>query len=167
MEIAEVVTPGQAGAFGVSRRAQAGLAALPAFHRRLLDDAVTAALATVNARGRVQLTPVWCHADDDYVYLNSVRGRLKDRNVRARPEVSLLLVDPDDPYHWISVEGAVTVIIDEDDPQQGHRATDSINALSACYLREPVYPLRDPGGEVRVLYGVTPSRVLTFGAVPD
>lgn len=165
MEIGIAIPPGESGAFQVGQRREAGdLRELPHSHRHLLDDAVTASMATVNANGSVQLTPVWVAADETHVLLNSVRGRLKDRNLRARPKVSLLFVDPSDAYRWMSITGDVDEIIDEDDPVRGNEATDSINAMSNLYLGQDEYPLRDPGGnEVRVLYRVAPRRIVVFG----
>lgn len=41
------------------------------------------------------------------------KGRLKDRNLRARPEVTLLLVNPENAYHWMEIYGRVVEIVDE------------------------------------------------------
>jgi hypothetical protein len=85
-EIADVITPGHAGAFTIGERTVGvSLRDLPAVHLALLDEPVTAAVATVNADGTAQLTPNWVNHDGEFIYLNSVRGRLKDRNYRARP----------------------------------------------------------------------------------
>lgn len=164
MEIGTVTPPGQSGAFQVGDRTPVStLADLPEKHRRLLDEAVTATMSTVNKSGTVQLTPVWVGADETHVLLNSVRGRLKDRNLRARPQVSLLFVDPADPYFWMSIAGEVVEIVDEDDPARGQEATDSINAMSSLYLGQEEYPLRDPDGEVRSLYFLRPDKIVLFG----
>jgi len=164
MEIGTVTPPGNEGAFQVGDRKPATtLAELPAPHKRLLDEAVTATMSTVNASGTVQLTPVWVGSNDTHVLLNSVRGRLKDRNLRARPQVSLLFVDPANAYFWMSIQGEVEEIVDEDDPARGAEATASINAMSKLYLGEDVYPLRDPNGEVRSLYYVKPTKIVLFG----
>lgn len=166
MEIGKVNPPGQAGSFQVGDRKRAtNLTDLPDSHRALLEGPVTASMATLNQSGTIQLTPVWVGADDTHLLLNSVRGRLKDRNLRARPQVSLLFVNPDNPYHWMSIVGHVDEIIDEDDPARGREATDSINSFSKAYLNQDVYPLRDPSGdEVRSLYRVLPEKTVLFGA---
>ena len=70
---------------------------------------------------------------------NSVRGRQKDRNLRHRRHASLLFVDPDNSYHWMSIQGVVDDVIDEDDPVRGSMATDFINQLSQMYLDESSY----------------------------
>lgn len=166
LEIADVITPGNNDAFTIGARKPAtDLTNLPAVHLALLDQPVTASVATINADGTPQLTPNWVHHDGTYIKLNSVRGRLKDRNLRARPSVVVMLVNPQNPYHWITIYGEVTQIIEEDDPQEGHLATESIDDLAEAYLGQRPYPLRDPNGEVRVLYLVRPTRILTFGPV--
>ena len=124
---------------------------------------MTASVSTISADGTPQVTPNWCEHDGTYLFLNSVRGRLKDRNIRARPNVTILLLNPQNPYHWMTIYGQVVEIIEEDDPKQGHLATESIDRLAKKYLNATPYPLRDPEGEVRVLYKVRPNRIQTFG----
>ena len=165
-EIADVILPGNDGAFDVGKRTPAARTdELGAEHRALLDGPVTAVLATTKANGRAQLTPVWVNHDGGHLYLNSVRARVKDRNLRARPELTLLLLNPENPYHWLSIEGTVVDVIDEDDPERGHLATENIDALAQVYLGTSPYPFRDPKGEVRVLYKVEPTKIMTFGPV--
>lgn len=163
LEIADVVLPGNAGAFNVGRRAEVNsLTDLAGVHRALLKGPVTATLATVNPNGVPQLTPVWCNHDGTYVNLNSVKGRLKDRNLDREPRLSLMLVNPANPYHWMTIIGHVVRVIDEDDPVNGQLATDNINVLAESYLNARPYPLRSPG-ERRRLYKVEPTRIVTFG----
>ena len=164
LEIAEVITPGNDRAFSIGdRKNLSGLNELADPHRQLLEKGVTAAMATINADGLPQLTPVWVNHDGTHVNLNSVRGRRKDRNLRARPDVSLMLVNPENPYHWITINGRVEEIIDEDDPTQGRLATQNVDDLSELYLGKRPYPFRGPKGEIRVLYKVRPTQILTFG----
>lgn len=166
IEIADVITPGHEHAFSIGERKPAtSLRDLPAIHMALLDQPVTAAVSTINADGTPQLTPNWVNHDGEFINLNSVRGRLKDRNMRARPHVVVMLVNPQNPYHWITIYGDVTHIIEEDDPETGEQATNNIDDLAEAYLGQRPYPLRDPNGEVRVLYKVRPTRIVTFGPV--
>ena len=167
VEIADMIIPGNAGAFTVgSKESVSTFTDLPEVHRNLIEGPVTATLATMNADGTPQLTPVWVNHDGERINLNSMRGRLKDRNIRARPQVSILFINDDNPYHWINVEGEVVEIIDEDDPEDGQLATENIDDLAELYLNERPYPLRDASvNEVRVLYKVEPKRIVTFGPV--
>ena len=164
---ADVNMPGGAKPFEVGKRAQiSSIAQLPEIHRALLEKPVTAALATVNASGLPQLTPIWVGHDGTHVLINTKKGRLKERNLRARGDVSLLCVDPQNAYHWITLQGRVEEIVEETDPVRGHEATKHIDDTSQRYLGVRPYPLRDPAGEVRVLFKVRPTSIMTFGPAP-
>lgn len=168
LEIRDMITPGNENAFTVGdKKADARLSDLPPVHLALLEDDLkaVACLATTNANGRPQLTPVWLNHDGSRINLNSARGRLKDRNLRARPVASIMLINPNNPYHFMTIDGVVEEIIDEDDPENGHLATENIDAMAQKYLGTSPYPLRAPKGEVRVLYKVRPTKILTFGPV--
>jgi PPOX class probable F420-dependent enzyme len=166
LEIADVITPGNENAFTIGQRTPAtSLKDLPAIHMALLDGPVTAAVATHNADGTSQLTPNWLEHDGSSLYLNSVRDRLKDRNMRTDPRVTIMCVNPQNPYHWLTIYGVIDQIIDEDDPTDGHLATESIDRLAQLYLNTSPYPLRDAKGEIRVRYRVRPERIITFGPV--
>jgi PPOX class probable F420-dependent enzyme len=161
--IGEVIPPGSDKAFTVGDKKAGSLGDLAAQYRQLLIDPVTASLTTVSEHGELQVTPVWVANDGTYIELNSVRGRLKDRNLRSTGRVALLLMNPKNPYHWMSITGKVVDVIDEDDKVRGHLATQSIDSLALRYVNQTPYPFRDPKGEVRVLYKVEPTKILTFG----
>jgi PPOX class probable F420-dependent enzyme len=164
---ADVIMPGSENAFEVGQRGQlASIADLPAVHRALLEKPVTAALATINADGLPHLTPVWVSHDGTHLLLNTKKGRRKDQNMRKRPDVRLLCLDPQNPYHWISVHGRVEQVLEETDPTRGREATRHIDDMAERYLGTRPYPLRDPRGEVRVLFKVKPTYVMTFGPAP-
>ena len=86
--------------------------------------------------------------------------------MRRRPDVSILCVNPQNPYHWVTLSGRVVEIIEETEPRKGREATETIDELSRRYINTTPYPLRDPKGEVRVLFKVRPTYVMTFGPPP-
>jgi len=161
--IGDVVTPGNEKAFTVRDKKTGSLQDLAPQYKKLLSDPVTASLTTQSDKGEMQVTPVWVSTDGTHIELNSVRGRLKDRNLRGNGKVVLLLMNPANPYHWMSISGKVVDVVDEDDKVRGHLATENIDALSLRYVNQTPYPFRDPKGEVRVLYKVEPLQILTFG----
>ena len=112
-------------------------------------------LGTLMPDGSPQVTPVWVDYDGQHVRFNSALGRVKDRNVRRDPRVSLSIMDPDNPYHYVAVRGRVVEIT-----QQG--ADEHINLLSQKYLGQAVYPFRQPG-EVRVLYKIEVDKISSMG----
>ena len=111
-------------------------------------------LGTIMSDGSPQVTPVWVDYDGKYVRFNSAVGRVKDRNVRRDPRVSLSILDPENPYRYLAIRGRVVEIT-----QKG--ADDHINSLSQKYLGK-AYPYSQPG-EVRVMYKIEPEKVSSMG----
>lgn len=90
-------------------------ASVPERLKDLLSDEVQARLylATLMPDGTPQVTPVWFNYDGEYLWINSVYGRVKDRNMRARPHVACLIADPHDPYRYVQIRGEVIAISEE------------------------------------------------------
>ena len=131
-------------------------ATIPDNFKDLLTTKLTFAhLGTVMKDGTPQVTPVWFSYDGTHVLLNSAKGRVKDRNMRARPHVALSIIDPDDAYRYLQIIGKITEIT-----EQGADA--HIDALAKKYMGQDTYPFRQPGEE-RVIYKVTPGKVQTMG----
>lgn len=124
-------------------------------YRDIFDKKAFAHLATVGRDGRPQVTPVWCDLDGGTIRINTARGRVKDRNLRANPEVALSAQDPDNAYRYVQVRGRVTEMT-----EQGADA--HIDQLAKKYLGQDRYPFRQPG-EVRVLVKIAPEHVQGMG----
>ena len=128
---------------------------IPENYADLLEKPAFGNLGTIMKDGSPQVTPIWVDYDGKYVRFNSALGRVKDKNVRRDPRVSISLQDPANPYRYLEIRGRVVEIT-----QNG--ADDHINKLSQKYLGKPVYPFRKPG-EVRVLYKIEPEKVSSMG----
>ena len=112
-------------------------------------------LSTLMRDGSPQVTPVWVDYDGKYVRVNSALGRVKDKNMRRDPRVSLSIQDPDNPYRYVEIRGKVVEIT-----QNG--ADEHIDSLSQKYFGQAKYPHRQPG-EVRVLYKIEPQKLSAMG----
>jgi PPOX class probable F420-dependent enzyme len=128
---------------------------IPDKYADLLQKKAFANLGTLMKDGSPQVTPVWVDYDGTHLRINSALGRVKDKNIRRDPRVTLAISDPDNPYRYMEVRGKVVEIT-----QTG--ADDHINSLSQKYLGNPVYPYRQPG-EVRVLYKIEPEKISSIG----
>jgi PPOX class probable F420-dependent enzyme len=128
---------------------------VPEKYADLFKKKAFANLSTLMQDGSPQVTPVWVDYDGKHVRVNSALGRVKDKNIRRDPRVSLAIQDPENPYRYVEVRGKVVEIT-----QNG--ADDHINSLSQKYLGKPVYPYRKPG-EVRVLYKIAPEKFSSNG----
>jgi len=76
----------------------------------LFEKPALANLATVMPDGTPHLTPVWVDYDGTHILINTVRGRRKERNMHQRPQVGLTIVDPANPWHWLSIRGHVVAL---------------------------------------------------------
>ena len=76
---------------------------IPSSHEDLLADDTRAIgyLATIMSDRSAQVTPVWFNTDGEYILINSAKGRVKDRNMRARPKVAIAITDPNNPYRYL------------------------------------------------------------------
>ncbi len=124
---------------------------IPASHLDLLTDEkrALAFLGTVMGDGSPQVTPVWFDTDGEYFYINTAQGRVKDRNLRARPAVAMTISDPHDPYRYIQIRGQVVACTEEG-------AKDHMDKLSYKYEDKP---WNLPAGQVRVIFKIQPKRV--------
>jgi PPOX class probable F420-dependent enzyme len=121
----------------------------------LLNKPAFANLATIMADGSPHVTPVWFDYDGRNILINSVKGRVKDRNMRNQRTVALSIMDPANPYRYLQIRGKVTEITETG-------ADAHIDKLAKKYLSVDKYPYRAPG-EVRVIYKITPERCSTLG----
>jgi len=130
-------------------------ATIPEPFKDLFTKVAFAHLATLMADGSPQVTPVWCDFDGTHIRVNSAKGRVKDKNMRRNKRVALAIMDPDNPYRHLDVQGEIAEIA-----EQGADA--HIDALAKKYLGKDKYPFRAPS-EVRVIYKILPSKVSTMG----
>jgi PPOX class probable F420-dependent enzyme len=85
--------------------------------RTFLQKRNFAVLATHNADGSIQQTTMWylLKEDGETIVMNTKVGRLKERNMRNNPQVSLCIQCR---YEYVTIAGTVTFI---DDPVIGQR----------------------------------------------
>jgi len=104
------------------------MATIPTDKVDLFEKKTIAHLATLLPNGAPHVTPVWIgyDAEAERILVNTERGRRKERNVRRNPAVGLSMVDPDNPYRYLSVTGEVDELTEEG-------ARDHIDELSRRY----------------------------------
>jgi general stress protein 26 len=162
-DVAEGLQPGQ---FAVGGHDQIqSLSDLPEIYKQLIDGPIPVTLGLIGNDGRVNMTPMWFDYEGDLVLVNVAAHRKKVEWIRARPQLSMLLVNPANMYHWISIKATVVREILEDDPDEGARATAQLDKIWTKYTQQPPpYGLRDPEiNERRVLFECRVDRLATFG----
>lgn len=84
--------------------------------REFLQEQRFAVLATNMPDGEIQQTVMWYELrDNDTVIMNTARDRVKDRNVRRDPRVSVCW---EDGYRYLTIKGRATVV---DDQETAHK----------------------------------------------
>ncbi len=123
----------------------------------LVQRPIVAALTTMMPDNTPQSSAVWFSYDGTHIWINSAAGRQKDKNMRARPVVSLLIIDPDNPYRYLEIRGVVQEINEE-------QGLNHINELSTHYRNQPDYYANNEarrGKEQRVVYKISPTHIVT------
>jgi PPOX class probable F420-dependent enzyme len=121
----------------------------PDSHRDLLD-ARFATLATLGKNGGPQLTEVWFLFEDGKVKTSLNDSRLKTKNLRARPQCSLFILDLANPFRYLDVRGTATI-----EPDDDYEFAERLGAkYDGADLRE-----HDRPGEGRVVVTIEPTNV--------
>ena len=117
------------------------------------DEPNVGVVAALREDGTTHQTVVWVDWDGEHVLLNLNNFRSKLEHLQRDPRVSLLVIDRDNPFRWLSVEGKVEQIT----PEGAH---EHIIRQAGVYLGRSEYPLKE--GEERILVRITADRVEAY-----
>ncbi len=126
---------------------------IPPSHRDLLESAAPVALATVGPTGHPQVTAIWAVLDGDTIVTSLAGARQKLKNLVARPQATVFVIDPANPYRTLEVRADVTI---EPDPELA-----TLQRVLAAYgtdLASFPGPLED-----RTTVTLYPTRVIALG----
>jgi len=121
---------------------------------RLLDGPNYAVLATINPDGSPQTSAMWVGRDGADLLFSTVEGRVKYRNMRRDPRVSVTVLDAADPENYVELRGRVSMT-----PDIGRRVD---KALSWKYDGKD--PDADRPGAVRVVVRMVVEKVTGYAA---
>ena len=122
--------------------------------RRFLEQPFAAVATTLRRDGSPHNTVVWVDVDDDLPSFNTALGRAKPNHLEHDDRVALTVVDPNDMYRWLAIDGRATLTTEGADEQ--------IDKLSEKYTGNPVYQGRVPGQQ-RVKVRIAPERITAYG----
>ena len=109
-----------------------------------------AVVAALRPDGTPHQTVTWIDYDGEHVLVNLNTFRTKLRNLEADPRVSVLVLDRDNPFRRIRIDGRVVEITKEG-------AYEHIVRQAGVYLGRESYELAP--GEERVLVRIEPQQV--------
>ena len=122
--------------------------------RAFLEEPFYGAATTLRVDGSPQTTVVWVDVDDDGVSFNTAAGRAKVRHLERDSRLSLIVIDSNDPYRWLSVSGRAELTTES--------AVEQIDKLAKKYLGKDEYPWRS-ADEQRVTVRIHPERIEAYG----
>lgn len=130
------------------------MADIPSEFHDLFEKKTFAHVTTMMPDGKPHVTPVWIDYDRDAnrLLVNTERGRRKERNVASDPTIAASMIDPENPYRFLSVTGEVTEITTDG-------AREHIDELTRRYMGEDDYP--NPIQTERVILRIRPDELLT------
>lgn len=120
---------------------------------QMLTSPNFATFVTLNLDGSPHATITWVDAADGHVLVNTARGRVKDRNVRANPRVSIAVMHEGDGFDWLSITGTVVGI------EEGEHAERHIDELSWRY---DGHGYSYTPGQVREIVRIRPDRIIRY-----
>jgi PPOX class probable F420-dependent enzyme len=104
-------------------------------------------LATSMPDGSPQVTPVWFDNDGEHILINTNEGRVKDRNMKVRRKVAMVIQDPADPFRYLGIRGEVVGYTREGGDEH-------IDMLCRRYRGKP-WNYRP--GQKRIIYKIRPD----------
>ena len=120
----------------------------------LLDGKNYAVLATINPDGSPQTSVMWVGRDGDDLLFSTVEGRVKHRNMRRDPRVSVTVIESADPENYVELRGRVSMT-----PDTGRRLD---TRLSWKYDGKD--PGQDKPGAVRVAVRMVVEKAAGYAA---
>jgi PPOX class probable F420-dependent enzyme len=119
--------------------------------RELLEQPNYAVVSTQDATGSIHSTIIWISREDDStVAINSAVGRRWPTNLQRNPQVTLIVYEANNPYHFVEIRGHARGTTEG--------ADEHIDRLAKKYIGQDKYPYRQPG-EQRIKFVVTPEHV--------
>lgn len=123
--------------------------------KKYLADKNFGHIVTLNKDGSPQVSPVWVDFDGKHVIVNSEQSRLKVRNLKRDPRVSISILNGENPYEYIEIRGKVVEITAEG-------GSEGIDRLAKKYMGVDKYPFNKPE-DVRVILKIVPEHVAPAG----
>jgi PPOX class probable F420-dependent enzyme len=122
--------------------------------RFLAENPFVGVLTTLRRDGSPHSTVVWVDVEDGRVSFNTEEGRAKVRHLDDDARVALIVVDPSDPYKWVSISGATDVTTEG--------AREQIDKLAKKYIGQDEYPWANPDKR-RLKVVIQPAQVDSSG----
>jgi PPOX class probable F420-dependent enzyme len=131
---------------------------IPETHLDLLQTPVHGVLTTIMPDGGPQSSIIWIDYDGECVLINTTLERQKGRNMRANPNVTILVIDPNDSSRWVEVRGQVREITVEGAEAHADKLTQRYCPNKQHFYGD-IYPVEQKERETRVIVKIRPVKI--------
>ena len=134
---------------------------IPDSHKDLLEKPIVVVLTTVSAEGKPHAVGIWRRWDGEFIRITSDPDNRKHRNIQANPNVSVMALDPQNPYRFLEIGGVVESIETEG-------ALDELNRHTQLYMGKDQYfgnvePAENEATYKGIMFKIRPIRVVKYG----
>lgn len=125
--------------------------------KKVLDGQVFITVATIQPDGAPQVSPVWVKRDGDDLLFSTTAERVKIRNLKRDPRISVVVINPAAPYSYAQVHGTASITTEG--------GLELIDELSMKYTGKDydTFSGGRRGDGTRVVVRVTPEKVSGMG----
>ena len=122
--------------------------------KSLLDGKVFIVVGTVQPDGSPQMSPVWVKRDGEHLLFSTTVDRRKKLNLDRDPRVTVVVMNPDQPYEYAEIRGTAELTTD------GGQAL--IDELSLKYTGKKYAEFNPESAQdaERVVVRITPRKVV-------
>ncbi|GGW65731.1 hypothetical protein GCM10010503_48650 [Streptomyces lucensis JCM 4490] len=122
--------------------------------KSLLDGKVFILVGTVQPDGSPQMSPVWVKRDGEDILFSTTVDRRKKKNLDRDPRVSVVVVDPDQPYEYAEIRGTAEMTTEG--------GQELIDELSRKYTGKDYADFNPAAGQdaERVVVRIAPRKVV-------
>ncbi|MER7919441.1 MULTISPECIES: PPOX class F420-dependent oxidoreductase [unclassified Streptomyces] len=122
--------------------------------KSLLDGKVFIVVGTVQPDGSPQMSPVWVKRDGEHLLFSTTVDRRKKLNLDRDPRVTVVVMNPDEPYAYAEIRGTAELTTD------GGRSL--IDELSLKYTGKKYAEFNPESAQdaERVVVRITPRKVV-------
>lgn len=130
------------------------IATIPQGYFDLVERPTIMMLGIVTPNGTPRVIPLWFNYQNGYLYFNSGPETMKHRSLLANPAVSVMILDPDNPFRYLSIQGKVIEITEVG-------AREHNNSLAKRYMGLDEFP--GPKDKIRTVYTIAPEKIAVRG----
>lgn len=135
-------------------------AIIPESFHDLLQAPTFATVSTLMPEGSPQSSVVWIDYDGGHILINTAAGRRKEKNMRVRPQVSIVGFDSNVPLRYLEVRGIVEEITAEGGVAHADKLAQAYESVESYYGN--ISPVEKMAKETRVVCKIRPTHVVAY-----